>query len=150
LQQFYLNIKYKIGRTNHVYDFLSRPPFTTLPMVLESCGHETYGWPQLYETNPDFATTYQMLGANVVVDNFHLQDGLLCHLGHICVPSNERAKLIWEAHYSWVVGHFGVEEIVVILQKHFYWMKVYQVLHYLRYCQTEHYEIGPVHPSSYF
>jgi hypothetical protein len=67
-----------------------------------------------------------MLGANAVVDNFHLQDGLLCRLGHICVPSSERAKLIWEAHYSRVAGHFGVENIVAMLQKHFYWPKLRQ------------------------
>jgi hypothetical protein len=89
LQQFHLNIKYKIGSTNRVVDCLSRPPVAALTTVLDSCGHETSGWPQLYETDPDFATTYQMLGANAVVDNFHLQDGLLCHLGHICVPSSE-------------------------------------------------------------
>jgi hypothetical protein len=64
-------------------------PVVALTTVLDSCGHETSGWPQLYETDPDFATTYQMLGENAVVDNFHLQDGLLCHLGHICVPSSE-------------------------------------------------------------
>jgi hypothetical protein len=64
----------------------------TLTTVLDSCGHETSGWPQLYETDPDFATTYQMLGAKAVVDNFHLQDGLLCHLGHISVPSSKRAN----------------------------------------------------------
>jgi hypothetical protein len=58
-------------------------------MVLDSCSHETSGWPHLYETDPDFSTTYQMLGANSVVTNFHLQDGLLCHLGHLCVPSRE-------------------------------------------------------------
>ena len=46
-----------------------------LTTVLDSCGHETSGWPQLYETDPDFTATYQMLGANAVVDNFHLQDG---------------------------------------------------------------------------
>jgi hypothetical protein len=71
-----------------------------LTTVLESCGHEIFGWPQIYETNPEFSTTYQMLGANAVVDNFHIQDGLLCRLGHIYVPSSEQAKLIWEAHYS--------------------------------------------------
>jgi hypothetical protein len=112
LQQFHLNIKYKTGSTNHVVDCLSRPPVTALTTVLDSCGHETSGWPQLYETDPDFATTYQMLGANIVVDNFHLQDGLLCRLGHICVPSSERVKLIWESHYSWVAGHFGIEKTV--------------------------------------
>jgi hypothetical protein len=56
-----------------------------------------------------------------VVANFHLQDGLLCRLGHLCVPSSERAKLIWEAHYSRMVGHFGIAKIVAVLQKKFYW-----------------------------
>jgi hypothetical protein len=83
LQQFHLNIKYKIGSTNRVVDCLSGPPVATLTTVLDSCDHETSRWPQLYETDADFATAYQMLGANVIVDNFHLQDGLLCCLGHI-------------------------------------------------------------------
>ena len=89
LQQFHLNIKYKTRITNRVVEFLSRMLVATLTTVLDSCGHETSGWPQLYETDPDFATTYQMLGANVVVDNFHLRDGLLCHLGHIYVLSSK-------------------------------------------------------------
>jgi hypothetical protein len=120
LQQFHLNINYKIGSTNRVVDCLGRPPITTLTTVLEFCGHETFGWPQLYETDLDFATTYQMLGAKAVVDNFHLQDGLLCRLGHICVPSSERVKMIWEAQYSRVAEHFSVKKTVVMLQKHFY------------------------------
>jgi hypothetical protein len=93
-------------------------------MVIESCGHETSGCPQLYETDLDFATTYQMLGANVVVANFHIQDGLLCLMGHICVPSSEQEKMIWEAHYNRVAGNFGVEKTVAMLQKHFYWLKL--------------------------
>jgi hypothetical protein len=60
----------------------------------------------------------------VTVTNFHIQDGLLCHLGHLCVPASERAKMIWESHYSRMAGHFGVEKIVVVLQKHFYWPKL--------------------------
>jgi hypothetical protein len=94
LHQFHLNIKYKIGRTNHVVDCLNKPPVAALTTVLDSCEHETYGWPQLYEIDPNFTTTYQMLGANKVVDNFHIQDGLLCHLGHIYVPSRERVNMI--------------------------------------------------------
>ena len=89
-------------------------------MVLDSCSHETSGWPQLYETDVDFATTYQMLGANIVVNNFYLQDEFLYRLGHICVPSSEKEKLIWESHYSQVVGHFDVENTMVMLQQHFY------------------------------
>jgi hypothetical protein len=76
-----------------------------------------------------------MLGANAVVDNFHLQDGLLCHLSHICVPSSERVEPIWEAHYNWVAGHFGIKKIVVMLQKNFYWSKHQQdVGKYIRSC----------------
>ena len=85
-------------------------------MMLDSCSHETSGCPQLYEIDLDFTTTYQMLGANAVVDNFHLQDGLLCRLGHICVPSSEWAKLIWEAHYSRVAGHFSIKKTMAMLQ----------------------------------
>jgi hypothetical protein len=65
--------------------------------------------------DPDFSTTYQMVGANSVVANFHLQDRMLCRLVHLYVPSSERVKMIWESHYSRVVGHFGVEKIVVML-----------------------------------
>ena len=72
MQKFHLNIKYKIGSTNRVVDCLDRLLVMTLTMVLDSYGHETSGWPQLYEIDPDFATTYKMLGANAVVNNFHL------------------------------------------------------------------------------
>jgi hypothetical protein len=100
LQQFHLNIKYKTGSTNQVSDCLSRPPVAALTTVLDYCGHETSIWPHLYETDPDFSTTYQMLGANSLVANFHLQYGLLCHLGHLFIPSSEHTKLILEAHYN--------------------------------------------------
>jgi hypothetical protein len=92
--------------------------------VLNSCGHETFEWTQLYEGDLNFATTYQMLGANTFVTDFHLQDGLLCHLGHLYILASERAKLIWEAHYSQVTGHFSIEKIVAVLQQHFFWPKL--------------------------
>ena len=137
LQQFHLNINYKTWSTNHIPDCLSRLPVVALITVLDSCGHETSRWPKLYETDSKFTTTYQMLGANIVVDNFHLQDGMLCHLGHICIPSREQAKMIWEAHYSRVEWHFGIKKTVVMLHKHFYWLKLRQeVSKYIRSCTT--------------
>ena len=96
----------------------------SLTTVLHSCRHEESEWPQLYQQDLDFNTTYHLLGTGGTVTDFHIQDRLLCHLGHLYVPTRQCAKLIWESHYSRVVGHFGVEKIVVILQKHFYWSKV--------------------------
>jgi hypothetical protein len=105
-------------------DCLNRPSVAALTIVLQFCGHEASEWPQIYQDDPDFTTTYQLLGIGTTVTNFHIQDGPLCYLGHICVPTSEHAKLIWESHYSRVAGHFGVEKTMSILQKHFYWPKL--------------------------
>jgi hypothetical protein len=126
LHQFHLNIKYKTRSTNSVSDCLNRPPVAALTTVLHSCGHEAYEWPQLYKSDPRFTTTYQMLGTGANFTDFHLRDELLCHLGHLCVPSSECAKLIWEAHYSRMAGHFGMENTVAVLKKHLYWPKLHQ------------------------
>ena len=72
LQQFHLNIKYKKGSTNQVPDCLSRPPVATLTTVLNSCGHDTSEWSQLYSSNSDFAATYQLLAAGTPVVDFYL------------------------------------------------------------------------------
>ena len=69
------------------------------------------------------------------VPKFHLQDVLLCHMGHLCVPSSERAKMISKAHYSRVTGNFRVKKIVVVLLKYFYWLNLRQdVGKYIRSC----------------
>ena len=66
--------------------------------------------------------------------DFQLKDTLLCYLGHLCVPSRKCAKMIWEAHYSYVTRHFGVEKTMVVLQKYFYWLKFqHDVGKYIRY-----------------
>jgi hypothetical protein len=45
--------------------------------------------------------------------------------------------MIWEAHYSRVARHFGVEKIVAVLQNHFYWSKLRQdVCKYIRSCTS--------------
>jgi hypothetical protein len=74
----------------------------------------------LYKSDPEFDHTYNTLLEGKKVPNFHLHDALLCHLGHLCVPSIKRSKMIWEAHYSQVTGHFEVEKIMVVLEKYFY------------------------------
>ena len=34
--------------------------------------------------------------------------------------------MIWETHYSWVTGHFEVENTMAVLQKYFYWPNLRQ------------------------
>ena len=61
LQQFHPNIKYKNGNTNKIVDFLSRALVEGLTMVHNSCGHENFRWSQLYDSDPDFTSTYEEL-----------------------------------------------------------------------------------------
>ena len=89
----------------------------------------------LYKSNLEFNHTYKTLLEGNQVPNFHLQDALLCHMGHLFVPSSERAKMIWEAHYSRVAGHFVVKKTVAVLQNYFYWPNLQQdVRKYIRSC----------------
>jgi hypothetical protein len=124
LQQFHLNIKYTIGSMNCVTDFLIQPPLASFTTMLHSYGHEASKWPQLYQQDPKFSTTYQLFDTGENVTDFHFQDGFLCHLGHLFFPTREHEKMIWEAHYSRMARHFCVEKTVVVLQKHFYWPKI--------------------------
>jgi hypothetical protein len=86
-----------------------------LTTVLHSYGHEASEWTHLCLQDLDFTTTYQLLGTSMIVIDFHIQDRLLCHLGHLYVPTRERAKIIWEAHYSRMVGHFCMEKTMAVL-----------------------------------
>ena len=135
MKQFHLNIKYKKGSTNNVAYYLSRPLIVVINIVLNSCGHETSDWLLLYKSDQKFGHTYKTLLEGNRVPNFYLQDALLCLLGHLCVPSSEHAKMIWEAHYSRATGHFGVEKTVASLQKYFYWLNLRQdVANYIKSC----------------
>jgi hypothetical protein len=105
--------------------------------MLNYCGYETCEWPKLYDNDIDFVATYQIVDICKQVLDFHLKDRLLCHLGHPYVPSNKCEKLIWEVHYSLVVGHFDVEKIMEIQHKYFYFSKLQQdVNSYIRLCTT--------------
>ena len=71
-----------------------------LMTMLNSFGHETAEWSHLYKSDPEFNNTYQTFLEGKKAPNFHLHVALLCHLGHLYVPSSEHAKMIWEVHYN--------------------------------------------------
>lgn len=56
-------------------------------------------------------------------------------MGHVCVPSSEHAKIIWQAHYSQATRNFGVEKTMIVLYKYFYWPNLRQDFNkYIRSC----------------
>ena len=91
-----------------------------MSMVLESCGLQIENWAHLYGQDNEFSNVYTQLVEGKHVNDYHLQDGMLCQFGQICVPEEECKKLIWQDHYSKVAGHFGMGKTIAILQKYFY------------------------------
>jgi len=47
--------------------------------------------------------------------DFHMHDGLLFHLGKLCIPNGERNDLSREAHTSRISEYFGVEKTLANL-----------------------------------
>jgi hypothetical protein len=72
LQIFQLNIKYKKGSSNYVVEFLNHPMIVALTIFLNSYGHGTIGWPQLYNSEFEFASTYNTMSTRKQVLDFHL------------------------------------------------------------------------------
>ena len=120
LQKFHLNICHKKGSTNMISDCLSRPLITRISMVLESCGHQIENWAHLYAYDNEFSDVYIQLVEGKHANYYYLQDGMLSHFGQICVHEEEHKKLIWEARYSKVAGHFGIGKTTTTIQIYFY------------------------------
>jgi len=67
--------------------------------------------------------------------DFHMHDGLLFHLGKICIPNDKRNNLIREDHTSHILGHFGVRKMLANLLRYCYWPKMQEnVSKYIRGC----------------
>jgi len=100
LQQFHLVIRYKKGTQNKIADMLSRPPIVATVVILQNSSLMHEGYKEQYEVDPDFQSIYGklILGNEVGNIEFHVNDGLLFHLGKLCIPIGERNDLIREAH----------------------------------------------------
>lgn len=58
LKQFHVSIWHKKGNSNKVTNCLSRPPNSTLLMLLDSCGHEMTQWSDMYTMDDELSESY--------------------------------------------------------------------------------------------
>ena len=109
--------KLQKGKANGAADYLNRPPITLLSTVMSMQGYDTTNWPQLYSVDCDFFAIFRQIYADTLsTTDYFLKDTFLYKLGQLCVPTGEhRHKLIWDAHYSKIAGHFGVAKTLVTL-----------------------------------
>ena len=106
LEQFPYVIKYKKGKGNIVADALSRRHALLSMLETKLFGPESLK--DMYKDDANFAEIYAAL----------------------CVPKcSIRELLVTESHEGGLMGHFGVQKTLEILQEHFFWPHMKRDVH---------------------
>ncbi|CAA7047608.1 unnamed protein product [Microthlaspi erraticum] len=113
------SLKHLKGKDNVVADALSRRYTLLSTLDAKLLGFEQIK--ELYETDPDFAETYQSC-AKFASGRYVRQDGFLFYENRLCVPNcSLRDLFVREAHGGGLMGHFGVAKTMEIMKDHFHW-----------------------------
>ena len=119
IETFPYVVKYLKGKENIVADALSRR-YT----LLNSLHSRLFGLEfikDLYANDVDFGSMFQACESGPF-EKFYLFDGFLFKENKLCVPKcSLREALIREAHGGGLMGHFGAQKTLEILNVHFYW-----------------------------
>ena len=119
MESFPYVIKYKTGKSNVVADALSRRYSLLTSLNAKLLGFELLK--ELYPTDADFKGLYSSC-AKTGQGKYYISDGYLFYLNRLCVPQGSvRELLVWEAHCGGLMGHFGREKMLAMLQEHFFW-----------------------------
>src|SRR2546429_785845 len=119
IEKFPYVIKYKQGKENVVADALSRR--YTLINLLSSklLGFECIK--DIYVGDVDFGNVYNACEVGAF-NSFYRQDGFLFKGDKLCMPRcSMRELLVLEAHCGGLMGHFGIDKTLNILNEHFFW-----------------------------
>ncbi|RDX76792.1 hypothetical protein CR513_43175, partial [Mucuna pruriens] len=75
---------------------------------------------ELYEKNIDFGKSFSMC-IHLDFGDFYRHNGFLFKANRLCVPKcSIRELLVRESHEGGLMGHFGVQKTLEILNKHFF------------------------------
>lgn len=77
-----------------------------------------------YATDPNFSSVFEAC-EHGAFDKFFRHEGYLFKESKLCVPNcSLRELLVREAHSGGLMGHFGVQKTLDMLNEHFYWPKM--------------------------
>ena len=119
LEIFPYVIKYKQGKENVIADALSRRYALTSMLSSKLLGFEHLK--DMYENDTDFSDVFKAC-EHGAFKTFYLHDGFLFRGKQICIPNcSVRELLVRESHSGGLMGHFGVQKTLDMLNEHFYW-----------------------------
>ncbi|KAI0493577.1 hypothetical protein KFK09_023696 [Dendrobium nobile] len=119
LTAFNFVIKHKAGRLNQAADALSRCHLLLQTLQTKVLGMDTFK--NLYPTDTDF----QSLWNKCLIQPyklFHIKEGYLFHGPCLCIPwGSTRLAIVSECHDGGLMGHFGRDKTLNLIQEKFYW-----------------------------
>jgi len=78
---------------------------------------------------------YERIIHGLQEENYHLQGKLLYHVNKLCIPEDERMRVIREAHISHILGNFGVGKTRAHLHRFCYWPQMRETIsRYVKGC----------------
>ena len=120
--EYSLVINHHVGIENKVANALSR-----LTVTLHHMSAHVIWFDRLkneYSACPDFGIIYDEVsnGNRYEYVNFLVENGYLFKVTKLCIPRTSfRDLLIWEMHASGLVGHFGRDKNIALVEDRFYW-----------------------------
>ncbi|XP_027158001.1 uncharacterized protein LOC113759619 [Coffea eugenioides] len=118
VESFPYVIKYKAGKSNVVADALSRRYSLLTSLDAKLLGFELIK--DIYAQDSDFGELY-LSCKHTGQGKFFISDGYLFYANRLCIPHGSICELlVRESHSGGLMGHFGVDKTLAMLQEHFY------------------------------
>ncbi|KAI0529217.1 hypothetical protein KFK09_001764 [Dendrobium nobile] len=119
LASFNYVIKHKAGHLNQAPDALSRCHLLLQTLQTKVLGMENFK--DLYSIDADFKLIWSQC-LHQPYKLFHIKDGYLFHGHSLCIPrGSNRLAIITECHEGGLMGHFGRDKTLNLIQEKFYW-----------------------------
>lgn len=142
LQQFDFNIKYRKGSQNVLADALSRNPNEAdLGERLCTMGSQDTWYNDLLnriQKNPIEYPDYQIKEDKIYYRIYHRLDYASTEARwKLCVPKEDREKILRENHDSPTAGHLGIAKTIARIAARYYWPGMNQdIAKYVRACDN--------------
>lgn len=140
LSQWDFEIKYRKGTENTVADALSRQPLQIFQMNQPITCNWYLKKTEEVRKNPDDNPEYTIIKDRLyrhILHTLDFNDNSQAEEWKICVPTEERNRVLEESHDLPTAGHLGVAKTLSRLARHYYWPGMLRdATKYVRSCDS--------------